>query len=125
DSLIQLKKARRLKSGWTRAHASLVGNKPACSAIALPKKAGDFAMIFSTWKSKAPITLKPPGARASVPRFGFCFLRNPEGHRSRSTASIFQPAALAADWAAKVLEAAPAAAKGARALGLAYLALAF
>jgi hypothetical protein len=33
--------------------------------------------------------------------------------------------ALAADWAAKVLEAALAAVKGARALGLAYLALVF
>ena len=41
------------------------------------------------------------------------------------TASIFRPAEPVADWAAKVLEEAPAAVQAARALVLAYLALAF
>src|SRR6266567_443883 len=119
---MQLKKSQRSRSGWTREQGNLAGNKRACCAIGLPKKAGNFVTIFNTWKSKAPITLKLRGAGVSVPRCGSCFPRN-RGHCSRS-ASIFRPPAPVADWAAKVLEEAPAAVQAARALVLACLALA-
>ena len=71
------------------------------------------------------ITAKVRGPRASILPCNFCFRRNLRDIVLDRPASIFRPAALAADWAAKVLEAAPVAVKVARALGLAYLALAF
>src|ERR1051325_18865 len=75
DWSIPLCKNPHQKFGWIPGPPSPVGNKPANSANAWSRKAGNRARTFNTWKRTTPITVREPGQEESNLRCASYFRR--------------------------------------------------